>query len=684
MLKKLRTVKYKNSIKLFLLICASLISTQALTDNIVDASDSRIEILTESTSITPGDELLIGFKFTLNPGWHTYWENPGDAGEGASIKWNLPNDVSASEILWPGPQRIPVEPLMTFGYEDEVVLLTKIYTSEATIVPLNLNALVSWYTCKEICIPQEAEVSIPIKLGNKTPSVSKAILDQTLEEVPIQFEGTYRVQRLEDSYILQGQLENQDQYDSIYFFPKDYGLTDYTKDQFYEINKDSFSLQIKAAEIEIENRTFEGVIAINKGEAVSFIEINYPLKAKPISQEFNIFTLIFFAFLGGLILNIMPCVFPILSIKILRFVEQSGDSTYKTIQQGLLFSLGVIVSFLAIAALLVSLKSGGESIGWGYQLQSPIVVSLLVYLFVVLGYIFMSNMVLGTSLARLSSISLGKGDSIESFLTGVLAVIVASPCTAPFMGSAIGFALLQPSFYSVLIFLGLGIGFSLPYLVLSAKPSLLSFLPKPGQWMETFKQFMAFPMWASALWLLWVLSSQVNNQEVIQVLLGSLLIIIGLWLVEKNNSKTNWIRWIVRLPFILLLIFSLWLIPTSYSDLDESKQNQLAYSPQLLEDLREENALVFLNFTADWCITCKVNESVALKTSKVRKLLTDKDITYIEADWTRKDPVISSALEEYGRTGLPLYLLFPSKGDPLILPEILTEDILLSYLSEVQ
>ena len=684
MLKKLRTVKYKNSIKLFLLICASLISTQALTDNIVDASDSRIEILTESTSITPGDELLIGFKFTLNPGWHTYWENPGDAGEGASIKWNLPNDVSASEILWPGPQRIPVEPLMTFGYEDEVVLLTKIYTSEATIVPLNLNALVSWYTCKEICIPQEAEVSIPIKLGNKTPSVSKAILDQTLEEVPIQFEGTYRVQRHEGSYILQGQLENQDQYDSIYFFPKDYGLTDYTKDQFYEINKDSFSLQIKAAEIEIENKTFEGVIAINKGEAVSFIEINYPLKAKPISQEFNIFTLIFFAFLGGLILNIMPCVFPILSIKILRFVEQSGDSTYKTIQQGLLFSLGVIVSFLAIAALLVSLKSGGESIGWGYQLQSPIVVSLLVYLFVVLGYIFMSNMVLGTSLARLSSISLGKGDSIESFLTGVLAVIVASPCTAPFMGSAIGFALLQPSFYSVLIFLGLGIGFSLPYLVLSAKPSLLSFLPKPGQWMETFKQFMAFPMWASALWLLWVLSSQVNNQEVIQVLLGSLLIIIGLWLVEKNNSKTNWIRWIVRLPFILLLIFSLWLIPTSYSDLDESKQNQLAYSPQLLEDLREENALVFLNFTADWCITCKVNESVALKTSKVRKLLTDKDITYIEADWTRKDPVISSALEEYGRTGLPLYLLFPSKGDPLILPEILTEDILLSYLSEVQ
>ena len=651
---------------------------------IVNASDSRIEMLTESNSMNPGDELLVGFKFTLNPGWHTYWENPGDAGEGASIKWNLPNDVNASKILWPGPERIPVDPLMTFGYEDEVVLLTKIYTSETTTIPVTLNAQVSWYTCKEICIPQEAEVSIPIKLGNKTSSTSKGLLDQTLKQIPVQFNGTYRVQKFDDSYVFQGEFENVDQYDSMYFFPKDYGLTNYTEKQFYEINKDSFSLQIKASEIEIENKSFEGVVAVSKNEEITFIEIDYPLATKDTSQEFNILTLIVFAFLGGLILNVMPCVFPILSIKILRFVEQSRDSTYKTLQQGLLFSLGVIISFLTIAALLIALKSGGESIGWGYQLQSPVVVSLLFYLFVVLGFIFMSNIVLGSSLARLSSISLNKSDSLESFLTGVLAVIVASPCTAPFMGSAIGFALLQPSFYSILIFLGLGVGFSLPYLILSAKPSLLSFLPKPGQWMETFKQFMAFPMWASALWLLWVLSNQVNNQEVIQVLLGALLITTGLWFIEKNNSERNWVRWLIRLPFLLLFIFSLWLIPTSYSDLDESKQDQLAYTPQLLEDLRENNSLVFLNFTADWCITCKVNEAVALKTSKVTKLLADKNITYIEADWTRRDPIISSALEKYGRTGLPLYLLFPSKGDPLILPEILTEDILLTYLTEVQ
>ena len=627
--------------------------------------------------------MLVGFKFSLSPGWHTYWVNPGDAGEGASIKWNLPRDVKASNILWPGPERIPVEPLMTFGYEDEVVLLTKIYTTKNTDIPLTLNALVSWYTCKEICIPQEAEVSIPIKLGFKSPSSSNRLLKQTLENVPTPFKGTYRVQSLDDSYIIQGQFEDNKQYDSIYFFPRFYGLTDYVESQLYEKNKDSFSLQVQPSRLKIEHESFEGVLATEKDGRLSYFEINHSLSSDNSSQEFSVLTLIIFAFFGGLILNVMPCVFPILSIKILRFVEQSENSSYKTFKQGCLFSVGVIVSFLLIAALLISLKSGGESIGWGYQLQSPIVVSLLFYLFIVMGYIFMSNIIIGSSLARLSLISSSKGDSLESFLTGVLAVIVASPCTAPFMGSAIGFALLQPSFYSILIFLGLGIGFSLPYLILSAKPSLLSFLPKPGQWMETFKQFMAFPMWASALWLLWVLSGQVDSQEIIQVLLGALIITIGLWLLEKNKSESNWVKWMIRLPFVLLLIFALWLVPTTYSDSDET-QDQLAYTPQLLEDLREENNLVFLNFTADWCITCKVNEAVALKTSEVSKVLAEKNITYLEADWTRKDPIISETLEQYGRTGLPLYLLFPSEGDPLILPEILTEDILLSYLNEVQ
>ena len=379
----------------------------------------------------------------------------------------------------------------------------------------------------------------------------------------------------------------------------------------------------------------------------------------------------------------MPCVFPILSIKILRFVEHSENSSTQTYKFGIFYTLGVVLSFLLIALILLALKSSGENIGWGFQLQYPLVISILFYLFIALGFMFMSNLVFGSQFGQLSNLAQVKNESLESFLTGILAVVVASPCTAPFMGSAIGFALLQPSGNSLLIFVSLGLGFALPYLILSIKPTLLSFLPKPGAWMETFKQFMAFPMWASALWLLWVLSGQVDSDTVLLVLIGGLIISLSLWLIEKNTSETKWIKWIVRLFVFILISVSVWILPTQYSSDDGVNQTDLVFSEELLNQYRSNNELVFLNFTADWCITCKVNERVALKSKRVIELMKRRNIRYIEADWTRKDSVIAKKLEEYGRTGVPLYLLYPSKGKPIILPEILTEDILLEYLNEL-
>ena len=296
----------------------------------------------------------------------------------------------------------------------------------------------------------------------------------------------------------------------------------------------------------------------------------------------------------------------------------------------------------------------------------------------------MSNLVIGSQLGNLNSLVKVKNESFESFLTGILAVVVASPCTAPFMGSAIGFALLQPSFNSILIFLSLGLGFALPYFILSIKPTLLSFLPRPGPWMETFKQFMAFPMWASALWLLWVLSGQVDSDTVILVLIGGLALSLSLWLLEKNTTEIKLVKWILRGTAIVLIGFSIYIIPTSYSTKEERFTKDEIYSEQRLRELRNSNQIVFLNFTADWCITCKVNERVALKTQKVQKILKRESINYLEADWTRKDEMIASKLEEFGRSGVPLYLLYPSKGKPIILPEILTEDILIKYLLEVR
>ena len=296
----------------------------------------------------------------------------------------------------------------------------------------------------------------------------------------------------------------------------------------------------------------------------------------------------------------------------------------------------------------------------------------------------MGNIILGSSFGNLGTLVQNQKDLTSSFFTGVLAVIVASPCTAPFMGPALGLALLQPGLKSIVIFLALGIGFSLPYLILSIYPQLLSKLPKPGEWMQTLKQIMAFPMWASALWLAWVLSSQVDMQSVFAVLLGALLIALGLWLMEKTQNSASILRRLTLIFSLGLMIFSIWLLPiTSDNNSPSLKNEENAFSVQKLNSLRSEQKMVFLNFTADWCITCKVNEAIALNQDKVKKVLDEKNIIYLKADWTRKDPEIASMLASYGRTGVPLYLLFPSQGDPIILPELLTEDLLLDFLKEI-
>ena len=648
------------------------------------ASNSNITLLSDSYVAQPGDTLMLGIKFELEKDWHTYWKNPGDAGEGASIEWKLPQGLSASEILWPGPDRIPVDPLMTFGYNDEVILLTEITSSETVKFPLSIEAKIGWFTCKDICIPQEGKVDITIKKGNFEPSKDIEEIEKYLNTVPNEFPQNYRIERLDDKYFIQGEIGNGQNFDNVYFFPSEYGLTDYTEAQIYEQNLNSFILEIEASKAKLDINKFEGVIETTNLLGKDYYEISYPLgntKAKDTDQSMVL--LVIFAFVGGLILNIMPCVFPILSIKILRFVEYSENSSNQTYKFGLFYTLGVILSFLVIALTLVALKSTGEVIGWGFQLQYPLIIAILFYLFIGLGFLFMSNLVLGSQLGQLSVAAQVKNESLESFLTGILAVIVASPCTAPFMGSAIGFALLQPSVNSIFIFLSLGLGFALPYLILSIKPSLLSFLPKPGEWMETFKQFMAFPMWASALWLLWVLSGQVDSDTVILVLIGGLLVSLALWLIEKNNSEIKFIKWFVRATALLILLIAILILPTSYSELEQEGQLDISYSEELLEKYREDNQIIFLNFTADWCITCKVNERVALNSEKVKSLIKQKNIKYMEADWTRKNESIAKKLEEFGRSGVPLYLLYPPKGEPSILPEILTEDILLEYLNEI-
>ena len=552
--------------------------------------------------------------------------------------------------------------------------------------PVKISAKINWLTCKDICIPQEGQVDMTLIKGPKVANQFTSKLKEVALTVPKNFPSPYRVSVINEKIFLQFEKEGARNISEAYFFPKEYGLVNYTADQKLERNDNSFSLELSSAEVQLKTNTLKGVLKLNVDGIKEFYTLDLPLEKNTNNPlvTISLLTAIIFAFLGGIILNAMPCVFPILSIKILSFIEQSQGSKEKLFHHGLVFSAGVLTTFLAVSALLIFLRASGEAIGWGYQLQSPWVVSLLIYLFVVIGIVFMGNIVLGSSFGNLGTLVQNQKDLTSSFFTGVLAVIVASPCTAPFMGPALGLALLQPGLKSILIFLALGIGFSLPYLILSIYPQLLSKLPKPGEWMQTLKQIMAFPMWASALWLAWVLSSQVDMQSVFAVLLGALLIALGLWLMEKTQNSASILRRLTLIFSLGLMIFSIWLLPiTSDNNSPNLKNEENAFSVQKLNSLRSEQKMVFLNFTADWCITCKVNEAIALNQDKVKKVLDEKNIIYLKADWTRKDPEIASMLASYGRTGVPLYLLFPSQGDPIILPELLTEDLLLDFLKEI-
>ncbi len=683
MFKKLYTKK--EIIKFSLCFCLVIFSNFSLSESFFDAGESSVKIISESDNVKENDSLLLGLVFELEEGWHTYWKNPGDSGEGASIKWELPKGFKTSPVLWPGPEKIPFDPLMTYGYENKVILLTEIQTPKEFSESIKIIANVNWLTCKEICIPQEGQVELTLKKGPKISNGYAARLNEVALTVPKPYPLPFRVKTLDKKIFLQFERQGSREISEAYFFPDEYGLIDYAAKQKLEKNDNSFSLELTPTELQVNETDLKGVLKVNNGTLEEFYRIEIPLDSKATQPliTMTLFTGIIFAFLGGIILNAMPCVFPILSIKILGFIEHSQGSKEKLFHHGVIFSAGVLTTFLAISSLLIFLRASGEAIGWGYQLQSPWVVSLLIYLFVAIGIVFMGNIVFGSKLANFGVLAQNRKDLMSSFFTGVLAVIVASPCTAPFMGPALGLALLQPGFKSVVIFLALGLGFSLPYLLLSIYPQLLSKLPKPGEWMQTLKQVMAFPMWASALWLAWVLSAQVDMQSVFAVLLGALFIALGLWLIEKTQNSETLLRRISIGISASLLMLSIWLIPTNDDNDFNLSEDLNSFSTEKLNSLREQQKAIFINFTADWCITCKVNESIALDQKAVKKLLDEKNIVYLKADWTKKDPEIASILTNYGRTGVPLYLLFPPVGEAIILPELLTEDLLLDFLNKI-
>ena len=631
---------------------------------IVDTGHARISLIKDHSDFVPGTSINIGLKVSMDKGWHTYWRNPGDSGGPIEIDWNLPKGFSVSDFKWPLPEKIEYPPLMTYGYEDFVIypmVLSIPADYSDDYFEMNADILI----CADVCIPESGKIS-----SNLLDIESDSLIYEWLESVPsksLPITTSLNDNNLEIKFTFEKEIKE------IYFFPDENNSIDYSSKQNFYKKDDDYFLSIKLFNDEFQN--VSGVLDIDgTGYNVSngkFEDFN--------EEGLSLITALIFALIGGLILNLMPCVFPVISLKVLSFVSMGGSSPRKIRNHALVFTVGVIASFMLIALAIVLLKQAGNFVGWGFQLQSPLIVGLLSLVMVFISLVLITDNSFGESLTKLGNIGGSENGYYSSFLTGVLAVVVASPCTAPFMGAALGYALIQPSGETVPIFLSLSLGFSLPYLLLAAKPKLIDFLPKPGDWMVTLKEFFAFPMLATALWLLWVFSLQVNQIFVIFLLIGWLLLALNFWIFQKDYKTIN------KVIFLGISIFSMIYFLPETEDI-ETEQNLIIGSATewyegIEDDLRNKNQPYFINFTAAWCITCQSNEITAFSKDGFKSLLEEKNIEYIKADWTNRNDAITRSLKKYGRSGVPFYVYWePGFENPKILPAILTDQIIKNNL----
>lgn len=655
-------------------------------------------LVAETTAVYPGAEIYLGVQQIIIPHWHTYWSNPGDSGNATTIAWTLPPGATVSDILWPAPSRISMGPITNYGYEDEVTLLSRIRVPD-DIRPgaqFPVRAEVDWLVCEEECIPQQVtlDLVLPVIPPTDVTDERNPIIAAALAQLPV--ENPWPVRAVAASAEeLQLFLDASEgafaTLVDVWFYPFEWGVIRQSDPQPLQVSSSGFELRLRTGEAPPGvGADLAGVLVLREesGTTHSFV-VTTPVTAAPPAGNAGVPGLamaLLLALAGGVVLNLMPCVFPVLSLKALSMISQSGQSQAEIQRHGLIYTLGVLASFALLAVALIGLKAGGAQIGWGFQFQSPLFVLLVAYLMFAVGLSLSGVFYFGGSVAGMGSGLAAKSGYSGSFFTGVLATIVATPCTAPFMAAALGYALTQPPAQLLLVFLSLGLGLALPYLALSWWPGLQRWLPRPGAWMEYLKQAMAFPMYAAAVWLVWVLARQAGADAAALALGGMVLIAFSAWLYTATRTAGGTVANLGSMAAAFALLLAL---AGGYSAAQkgapESTQTQVAqnwqpFNTESLQTLREEGRPVFLNFTAAWCISCLVNERVALSHERVIEAFSADGITYLKGDWTNQDPVITSFLADFGRSGVPLYVFYPAgkSSEPVQLPQILTPDIVLS------
>ncbi len=671
----------------------------------------KADLLSETSTIRAGEPFWVGIRLRMKEHWHTYWRNPGDSGMATDVKWTLPEGYTAGPIVWPTPTRIPVSHLVNFGYDGEATLLTRITPPRdlGTRTSDTLEAAVSWLVCEKECIPGDAKLSLslPVQAGSAggPPSAIQPVFDAAHAAVPRPSPWPARASLGEDELILVVDAPGlkADTIRSVFYFPHSGMLIEHAAPQQLTITPQGLTLRLKRGALDPgETPDLSGVLVIEEAigsttarQAFALSPLQVAGSAAAATATASLATILqaaFFALLGGIVLNLMPCVFPVLSLKVLGLMQHAGEPPARLRLHGLVYTTGVLASFVALAAALLAVRAAGVQVGWGFQLQSPVVVAILAYVMFALGLSLSGVFFVGASLASAGNGLLQRGGLGGSLLAGILAAVVATPCTAPFMGAAVGFALTQPATTGLVVFLALGLGLALPFLFLTFVPSAVGWLPRPGPWMETLKQVLAFPLYATAAWLMWVLSQQVDPSGLLVAMIGLVLVGFAAWAyniaVTSTRPAAGRVATSAACAALLATVGGLVTLGEarvggSATATQDSAGTFEPFSQKRLDALRAENRPVLVNLTAAWCITCLVNERTALSADAVKAALAQKGVTYLKGDWTNQNAEITRVLERHGRSGVPLYLLYGSGSEPVVLPQILTPGIVLEYLDRI-
>lgn len=681
----------------------------------VKTAHVALELVAQSQGVTPGGQVVVALSQDIQTEWHTYWRNSGDSGAPTELKWTLPAGWSVGDIVWAPPSRQPTGPLMNYGYAGKVLLPLTLTAPKTARVgeAVELKAHVSVLVCADVCVPEDADLTLSLPVVASGPAqdpVNGPKIAAALEASPkpgfAKAVFTQSGKTLKLAVFGEG-LKGADFADS-YFYPYAADVIDHSKPQTIERGPGGLTFTLTPSlgkedgppptaldgVVIVAGKAFEiaGTPGVLPPEAAGLGPP--PVKASaPTGADLGLVAAIAFAFVGGLILNLMPCVFPILAMKATSLASHAHDRK-EAQAQGLAFLAGSVLTFLALAGALIAVRAGGSAVGWGFQLQSPPVIAVLTLLMLAVALNLSGLFEIGSSLQGFGAEAASRGGLAGAFLTGALAVVVAAPCTAPFMAPALGWALVQPPVTSLLVFLGLGLGFAAPFTLAAFAPGLLARLPKPGGWMEGFRRLMAFPMYGTAAWLAWVLAVQSGSDALARLFAVAVTLALGVWLLGSAQRraglgqrpvKTLILGAALSLAALAGAIWPAYAEPpvAGAADAQGSAIPYETYSQEKLAEVRSSGKPVFVNFTAAWCVTCQVNEKVAFSTAKASDAFAQSGAVYLKADWTRRDAVIAEELARHGRAGVPLYLVYPANGgEPVILPQLLTGEIVAKALAK--